>query len=148
MFSSLPALPSPSAFLTPVAVVVDHSEALLPSKRIGIEWRVFAYAVCPIQLWFEEPITAWDVPNEIKHRVWQPFWDSVLLNKCGDDVATRLNELKQAVHDYGIFKIRAHFDPNHPNLATRYSNLATVLQDLGELPEARRLLERAIARLV
>ena len=37
-----------------------------------------------------------------------------------------------------------YFDPDHPTLATSYSNLATILRALGDLPEARRLMELAI----
>ena len=37
-----------------------------------------------------------------------------------------------------------HFDPDHPSLATRYSNLAMILKDLDELPQARQQMERAI----
>jgi tetratricopeptide (TPR) repeat protein len=34
---------------------------------------------------------------------------------------------------------------DHPSVATRRSNLAVVLKDLGELPRARELLEKALA---
>lgn len=36
------------------------------------------------------------------------------------------------------------FGEDHPNTTTRYSNLALVLQDLGDYQEARVLLEKAI----
>jgi tetratricopeptide (TPR) repeat protein len=36
------------------------------------------------------------------------------------------------------------FEPGHPTIATRQSNLAAVLQDLGELKEARDLLRKAL----
>jgi len=36
-------------------------------------------------------------------------------------------------------------EPDHPNLATRYSNLALVEQDLGNLDEARILMIKAVA---
>ena len=39
------------------------------------------------------------------------------------------------------------FEPGHPSIAISQSNLATVLQDLGELPEARDLLRKALASL-
>jgi hypothetical protein len=35
------------------------------------------------------------------------------------------------------------FEPGHPSIATRQSNLALVLQDLGELEEARELIQSA-----
>ncbi len=37
------------------------------------------------------------------------------------------------------------FEPGHPSIARRQSNLALVLQDLGELTEARDLLRKALA---
>lgn len=37
------------------------------------------------------------------------------------------------------------FEPGHPSIAIRQSNLATVLKDLGELEEARELLRNALA---
>ena len=39
----------------------------------------------------------------------------------------------------------ASFEPGHPSIATRQSNLALVLKDLGELEEARDLLRQALA---
>ena len=36
------------------------------------------------------------------------------------------------------------FGPNHPNVATYLNNLASVLQDLGELQNARTLIERSL----
>ena len=35
------------------------------------------------------------------------------------------------------------FEPGHPSIARSQSNLATVLQDLGELEQARNLLRKA-----
>ena len=37
-----------------------------------------------------------------------------------------------------------HFGRDHPKLAIYYSNLAMILNDLGDLPGARTRLERAI----
>jgi Tfp pilus assembly protein PilF len=37
-----------------------------------------------------------------------------------------------------------HFPPDHPNLATSYSNLATIQQEQGSLHAARANMERAI----
>ncbi len=37
------------------------------------------------------------------------------------------------------------FEPGHPDIATSQSNLAVVLQGLGELEEARELLRKALA---
>jgi hypothetical protein len=40
------------------------------------------------------------------------------------------------------------FAPSHPSIARRQSNLAGVLQDLGQLEEARDLLRKAYSTLV
>ena len=40
-------------------------------------------------------VPTWDLQREAKHRVWHPFWESVLLQKCGDDVAARLIDLQR-----------------------------------------------------
>ena len=32
-------------------------------------------------------VRSWNVERELKHRLWHPFWQSLLLKKCGDDVA-------------------------------------------------------------
>ena len=37
------------------------------------------------------------------------------------------------------------FEPGHPNITVRQSNLALVLKDLGQLEEARDLLRKALA---
>jgi hypothetical protein len=41
-----------------------------------------------------------------------------------------------------------HFEPGHPSIAIRQSNLALVLQDLGELEEAVALLKTAYTSLL
>jgi hypothetical protein len=39
----------------------------------------------------------------------------------------------------------AAYSPDHPDVATDLNNLAVILQDLGQLAEARPLAERALA---
>jgi len=39
----------------------------------------------------------------------------------------------------------AAYDPDHPTVARDLNNLATILQDLGDLAGARPLQERALA---
>ena len=51
----------------------------------------------------------WDLDRECKHRIWHVFWQGMLLNKCGDEVATRLLELEQATRDSGIKNIKDHW---------------------------------------
>jgi hypothetical protein len=61
-------------------------------------------------------IPGWDIPREVKHRVWHPFWQGLLYNKCGADVANRLQELEAITADKGIKRIRAHFEAmNEPS---------------------------------
>ena len=57
----------------------------------------------------ERAIPKWDLDREIKHRVWHTFWEGVLLNKCGEEVAQRLLELQDAASMAGIEHIRSHW---------------------------------------
>ena len=41
--------------------------------------------------------------------------------------------------------MRPSYGPDHPDVATDLNNLATILQDLGDLAGARPLQERALA---
>ena len=56
-----------------------------------------------------ELVATWDLQRECKHRVWHPFWDSVLLQKCGDDVAARLVELQRICRMEGKQRIKEHY---------------------------------------
>ena len=55
-------------------------------------------------------IPKWDVEREIKHRVWHNFWDMILCNKCGEEVALRMFELKEDTQNYGFEKIKKHWE--------------------------------------
>lgn len=57
----------------------------------------------------ERIIPQWDLDKEIKHRIWHTFWESFLLNKCGDEVAQRLLELKELTANSGINHIKSHW---------------------------------------
>ena len=54
-------------------------------------------------------IRNYDIKKEIKHRVWQTWWNGVLLNKCGDDVPGRLVKLQKDTVDNGIKTIKNHW---------------------------------------
>ena len=54
-------------------------------------------------------IAGWDVERECKHRIWHTFWDNCLINTCGDEVALRLMELKEATSQSGIENIKQHW---------------------------------------
>eukprot|EP00329_Picozoa_sp_Boothbay-MS584-11_P004646 46833_4 len=58
----------------------------------------------------EQIVHGWDLELETKHRVWHSFWDNILLNKCGEDVAERMLELKDATRDHGFDKIKNHWE--------------------------------------
>ena len=57
----------------------------------------------------ERLVPGWDLEREVKHRIWHTFWEGMLLNKCGEDVARRLLELKDATMNSGIENIRNHW---------------------------------------
>mmetsp|Transcript_77 Transcript_77/g.148 ORF Transcript_77/g.148 Transcript_77/m.148 type:complete len:945 (+) Transcript_77:2-2836(+) len=66
----------------------------------------------------DEAIPTWDLAREIRHRIWHAFWDTVLLNACGEEVATRMLELKDKTRDYGMQKIKIHWAGfNDPRIA-------------------------------
>ena len=57
-----------------------------------------------------DAIAGFQVDKEIKHRVWQTWWNGVMLNKCGDDVPTRLISLQKETIDNGLEIIKHHWD--------------------------------------
>jgi len=58
----------------------------------------------------EKIVAGWDLERECKHRIWHIFWENVLLYKCGEDVAIRLLQLKEATAQSGGKNIREHFN--------------------------------------
>jgi len=58
----------------------------------------------------ERIIPSWDLDLEVKHRVWHAFWDSFILNRCEQEVAERMLELKDETRSFGLEKIRAHWE--------------------------------------
>eukprot|EP00605_Chrysophyceae_sp_TOSAG23-4_P002982 GSChrysophyteH1.ASY1.ANO1.3285.1 assembled CDS len=57
----------------------------------------------------EYVLTTWQLDREIKHRVWQSFWNGVITKSCADDACKRLVELQRDAIDYGIDYIRDHW---------------------------------------
>ncbi len=57
-----------------------------------------------------DAIAGYNVEKEIKHRVWQTWWNGVLLNKCGEDVPQRLIALQKETVDNGLEMIKHHWD--------------------------------------
>ncbi|CAD7927441.1 unnamed protein product [Amoebophrya sp. A25] len=57
----------------------------------------------------KEAIPGWDLAREIKHRIWHSFWNTVLLNACGEEVAARMLELKAKTRSFGLEKIKMHW---------------------------------------
>jgi len=62
------------------------------------------------------------------------FFD--IVDRLGTGAASQLNALASA---------EKTFEPGHPTIANRQSNLAVVLRKLGQLEEARDLLQNALA---
>jgi hypothetical protein len=56
-----------------------------------------------------QALKSWDISKEVKHRVWQAFWNGILLQKCGDDVCERLITLQKATVDSGLEQIENHW---------------------------------------
>ncbi len=66
----------------------------------------------------------WDIQKEVKHRVWQAFWNGILLKKigknndnkdpeslvCGDEVPERLIKLQKDTVDNGLESIEHHWN--------------------------------------
>jgi hypothetical protein len=44
-----------------------------------------------------------------KCQVWHTFWEGILLNKCGEEVAQRLLELRDATSGSGLEHIQSHW---------------------------------------
>uniref|UniRef100_K3X585 RGS domain-containing protein n=1 Tax=Globisporangium ultimum (strain ATCC 200006 / CBS 805.95 / DAOM BR144) TaxID=431595 RepID=K3X585_GLOUD len=55
-------------------------------------------------------IPAWDLDREIKHRVWQAFWKTMLLSFKNDQLIQRLHELEQAAGASGMQNIKRHWE--------------------------------------
>ena len=47
-------------------------------------------------------IKYWQIDREVKHRVWQAFWNSVITNEVGEESARRLVRLQKDAVDFGI----------------------------------------------
>ena len=55
--------------------------------------------------------------------------------------------LAKGAMECSLREVEASYEPGHPSIAVSQSNLALVLQDLGELAEARDLLRKAYRSL-
>jgi len=67
----------------------------------------------------EHAISTWQLEREVKHRVWQSFWNGVILTNCGSESALRVMELKSDAITYGIDYIRAHWDASEEEMEMR-----------------------------
>jgi len=67
----------------------------------------------------ENVISTWQLDREVKHRVWQTFWNGVLLSNCGQETISRMSELKADAINYGIDYIRAHWDASEEEMQLR-----------------------------
>jgi hypothetical protein len=57
---------------------------------------------------------------ERRHRVWYPFWDSIMMNKCGSEVADRLADLKKATQQNGLKRIKSHWEREATDRMARF----------------------------
>jgi hypothetical protein len=57
----------------------------------------------------EHVIATWQIPREIKHRIWQAFWNNIITKKCKDETSLRLMRLQRDAVDYGISYIEDHW---------------------------------------
>jgi len=51
----------------------------------------------------------WNRHKEVKHRVWQAFWNGIMLKKCGEEVPKRLIKLQKDTIDHGLRAIENHW---------------------------------------
>ena len=54
-------------------------------------------------------LNTWMCQREVKHRVWQSFWNGIITQKCGEDATKRLLRLQADAIDYGIHYIQDHW---------------------------------------
>jgi len=71
------------------------------------------------QLTAENVISTWKLDREVKHRVWQAFWNGVMVTNCNPETVERIAELKSDAITYGIDYISAHWDATEDEKADR-----------------------------
>merc|ERR1719265_52425 len=54
-------------------------------------------------------ISGWNLNQQIKHRVWWPFWDGILMKKYGEKTSMRLLDLKRITENEGLAAITSHW---------------------------------------
>eukprot|EP00928_Gymnodinium_smaydae_P028081 TRINITY_DN21514_c0_g5_i2.p1 TRINITY_DN21514_c0_g5~~TRINITY_DN21514_c0_g5_i2.p1 ORF type:complete len:1391 (-),score=224.97 TRINITY_DN21514_c0_g5_i2:203-4252(-) len=78
--------------------------------RSAFGWFTFRDTTLRVEGPPNEILQKWDIQKEVKHRIWHHFWNGVLLNDCGADVAERNMELMVDARNYGLEKIKAHWE--------------------------------------
>ena len=53
-------------------------------------------------------VPTWDIPKEIRRRLWQDFWEGLIM-KDYEKVGPRLLELKEIGYEKGIKRVESHF---------------------------------------
>ena len=53
-------------------------------------------------------VPTWDIPKEIRRRLWQDFWEGLIM-KNYENVGPRLLELKEIGYEKGIKRVESHF---------------------------------------
>lgn len=57
----------------------------------------------------QDILPGWDIRKELTDRIWHNFWDSVMFNKCSQEVRDRFQELLAVTADVGLKHIEDHF---------------------------------------
>jgi hypothetical protein len=103
-----------AAYGTTICVVLTHSGTVLQAawfqKRLKntFGWLDFSDTSRLRIGTAADIVPHWDVPKECKQRFWHGFWD-ILLSECGPREVARLEEMKLAVAEYGVHRVREHF---------------------------------------
>jgi len=88
---------------------------------------------------------------EYVHRLGYQYPGGIFWIQAEQGRSEMVNDIKQTAHiDLDLLRMalssdQKSFEPGHPSIAIRQSNLALVLLDLGQLEEARDLLRMALS---
>lgn len=73
-------------------------------------------------------VPKWDLDKECLYRIWQPFWRSLLQEKCGIPAIRRLTELEVVAMEFGRERIEKHWDVEKTKTAFTCQTLQALLE--------------------